>query len=130
MIKTKVRTYCGEEKMITALVDTGAQVNLVRRNLFDEEKLEPAKNIVDLRTIAGEKLGGGDNTMSLKVAFEVEDCCLSTRWEQCLAGEFYVADILVDMILSWSFLQGYRLAVAPHRRKLLCEYPSDDAGGG
>ena len=80
MIKTKVRTYCGVEKTVTALVDTGAQVNLIRRQIFDDDKFSPAKNAVDLRTIAGEKMGGGDKTLSLKVAFEVEDCQYVTVW--------------------------------------------------
>ena len=38
----KVRVRCGqEEKVVDVLVDTGAQVSLVRRGLFKEESLQP-----------------------------------------------------------------------------------------
>ena len=39
----KVRVRCGqEEKVVDVLVDTGAQVSLVRRRLFKEESLQPS----------------------------------------------------------------------------------------
>ena len=59
MMRTRVRTGLGEGKIVTALVDTGAQVNLIRKNLFGEEAFVPARHPVDLRSISGDKLEGG-----------------------------------------------------------------------
>ena len=43
----KVRVRCGrEEKVVDVLVDTGAQVSLVRRGLFKEEFLQPSRRPV------------------------------------------------------------------------------------
>ena len=47
----KVRVRCGrEEKMVDVLVDTGAQVSLVRRGLFKEEFLQPSRRPVRRRS--------------------------------------------------------------------------------
>ena len=41
----KVRVRCGrEEKVVDVLVDTGAQVSLVRRGLFKKELLQPSRS--------------------------------------------------------------------------------------
>ena len=45
----KVRVRCGrEEKVVDVLVDTGAQVSLVRRGLFKEEFLQPSRSVICL----------------------------------------------------------------------------------
>ena len=41
------------------LVDTGAQVSLVRRGLFKEEFLQPSRRPVRLKVANGEIMGGG-----------------------------------------------------------------------
>ena len=47
----KVRVRCGrEEKVVDVLVDTGAQVSLVRRGLFKEEFLQPSRRPVCLKS--------------------------------------------------------------------------------
>ena len=50
----KVRVRCGrEEKVVDVLVDTGAQVSLVRRGLFKEELLQPSRRPVRLKVAKG-----------------------------------------------------------------------------
>ena len=56
----KVRVRCGQEELVVdALVDTGAQVSLVRRGLFKEESLHPSRRPVRLKVANGEIMGGG-----------------------------------------------------------------------
>ena len=43
------------------LVDTGAQVSLVRRGLFKEESLQPSCRPVRLKVANGEIMGGGNH---------------------------------------------------------------------
>ena len=46
----KVRVRCGQEELVVDfLVDTGAQVSLVRRELFKEESLQPSSRPVRLK---------------------------------------------------------------------------------
>ena len=47
-MKTQVvsRGVC---KVVTALVDTGAQVNLIKKGLYEDDHCLPARNPVDLR---------------------------------------------------------------------------------
>jgi len=128
--RTKVKACWGDveqEKTVTVLVDTGAQVNLVNRGVFHDDAFEPAKKAVELRSISGEKMHGGDQLTTLKVDMEAKDWKTSKVWQQYLGGEFYLADIGVDMIVGWPLLHGHQLAVVPHRQQLLWEYP-DDSG--
>ena len=54
-------------RTVTALVDTGAQVNLIKEGLFDEEHCLPAKSPVDLRSISGNRVEGGTQVVALKL---------------------------------------------------------------
>ena len=125
-LRTKVKACWAEseqEKTVTVLVDTGAQVNLVNRGIFKEDAFEVAKKEVELRSIAGEKIQGGERVATIKVALEAKDWKTSKQWQQYLGGEFYLADIGVDMVVGWPLLHGHQLAVVPHRQQLLWEYP-------
>ena len=56
----KVRVRCGQEELVVdVLMDTGAQVSLVRRGLFKEESLQPSRRPVRLKVANGEIMGGG-----------------------------------------------------------------------
>ena len=52
----------GESKCVKVLVDTGAQVSLVRRGLFPSTSLRPARQPVALHTVGGQGLPGGRTT--------------------------------------------------------------------
>jgi len=124
-LRTMVSCGTGELQKLWVLDDTGAQVNLVNRKLFTQELFYPAKKPVNLRSISGDKVGGGGMITNLKIGLTVEDWWTGERWEQCLAAEFYVADIDNDIILGWLFLYGHWVGVLPHRKKLLWELGED-----
>ena len=66
----KVRVRCGrEEKVVDVLVDTGAQVSLVRRGLFKEELLQPSRRPVRLKVTNGEIMGGGTHEATISMEF-------------------------------------------------------------
>ena len=51
------------------LVDTVAQVSLVRRGLFKEESLQPSPRPVRPKVANGEIMGGGTNEATISMEF-------------------------------------------------------------
>ena len=125
----KVRVPCGQEELVVdGLVDTGAQVSLVRRGLFKEESLQPSRRPVRLNLANGEIMGGGTHEVTISMEFWEHERLnrpdLAKR--STLSGNFYVADITDwDMIMGYDFMVGNAIGALPHRATLVRE---DDEG--
>ena len=121
----KVRVGCGQEELVVhVLVDTGAQVSLVRRGLFKEESLQPSRRLVCLKVANGEIMGGGTHEATISMGFWKHERLnrpdLAKR--STLSGNFYVADITDwDMIMGYDFMVGNTIGALPHRATLVRE---------
>ena len=119
----KVRVRCGQEGLVVDfLVDTGAQVSLVRRGLFKEESLQPSRRPVRLKVANGEILVGGTDEATISMQFWEHECLnrpdLAKR--STLSGNFYGADITDwDMIMGYDFMVGNAIGALPHRATLV-----------
>ena len=70
LLPLRVRVACGQEELVVdVLVDTGAQVSLVRRGLFKEESLQPSRRPVRLKVANGEIMGGGTHEATISMEF-------------------------------------------------------------
>ena len=114
----------GEEKVLAkALVDTGAQVNLVRKGLVPGGYLQRSKNPVRLVAANSDVIAGGDRSVTLQVGLRGESVKSGQLTPLYLPGEFYEAEIDLDMILSYPWLREHALGVFPHLGSLAKDEP-------
>ena len=98
------------------LVDTGAQINLVRPGITP---LTPARHPLSLQTVDGSAMGGGDKVTRLELEIPV----LGEGPNLVFKDTFYCADMdpKFDLILSYPSLRTHKLGVLPHRNALVWE---------
>ena len=112
-LSTLVTTPSGESRVVRVLVDTGAQVNLVRTGVFSDIG-RPGQDPVRLQTVGGQLLGGGSRTLALDLHLVANDYGTSETYTHVVKDNFYIADITCDIILSYPFLRIRHNGVPPH----------------
>ena len=100
----KVRALCGEvEKVFDVLVDTGAQVSLVKAGLLPPECLTDSRKPVRLKVANGQYMVGGTKEAATGLQFvnhrELSRPDLGK--EILLQGRFYEAEMDWDMIVGY-----------------------------
>ena len=117
----------GTRRRARALIDTGAEANLVRRGWLSDEELLPARNPLTLITADGTQMAGGDKSFkgSLSLSamlrkFPEPASMPKTGGDvESFPVEAYAADISYDMILSYEWMAKHRLTIVPHLGCLL-----------
>ena len=116
----KVRALCGEvEKVFDVLVDTGAQVSLVKAGLLPPECLTDSRKPVRLKVANGQYMVGGTKEAAIGLQFvnhrELSRPDLGK--EILLHGRFHEAEMDWDMIVGYDFMMetdsGVLLKVLP-----------------
>ena len=112
----KVRALCGEvEKVFDVLVDTGAQVSLVKAGLLPPECLTDSRKPVRLKVANGQYMVGGTKEAAIGLQFvnhrELSRPDLGK--EILLHGRFYEAEMDWDMILGYDFMMDTDSGVLP-----------------
>ena len=96
---------------LRALIDTGCELNLIRRGLVGSEFFRPASTKYRLVTASGSLLLGGDNEITLGLVATGE----TSNSEEKLFFEFPTvlleAEISVDVILSFRWLVDFDIDV-------------------
>ena len=112
----KVRALCGEvEKVFDVLVDTGAQVSLVKAGLLPPECLTDSRRPVRLKVANGQYMVGGTREAAIGLQFvnhrELSRPDLGK--EILLQGRFYEAQMDGDMIVGYDFMMETDSGVLP-----------------
>ena len=112
-----------EEQVFKILIDTGAQVNLIRKDMIPDWMFTDAPEKLNLRTVSGQKLPGGERQVDLMLGFRQVmqgETMPDLRWEP---ATFYEADIRVDAILSHPWMVETKIGVFPHLRAMAVSDP-------
>ena len=112
----KVRALCGEvEKIFDVLVDTGAQVSLVKAGLLPPECLTDSRKPVRLKVANGQYMVGGtkEATIGLQFVNHRELSRPDLGKEILLHGSFYEAETDWDMIVGYDFMMETDSGVLP-----------------
>lgn len=113
VIKTKV-TCQTEEKNAKILIDTGAQPNLVRKNLFSPHLFKNSLHPLTLSAANGGRVEGGQKEIILTLTFRN----LTSGENMSFRGLFFEADIPLDMILSHGWMGKNKLVPVPEFTQL------------
>ena len=119
LLRVNARTLDGERKQLLALVDTGAQVNLYRYGLFEDNQTRPASKPLSLVTVDGTKLSGGQREVWLNIEFFATSEKQKMSWQEDAC--FLEGDIQVDLILGYPWLKTVQLGILPHKDALFFE---------
>ena len=91
-----------EKKKVRALIDTGAQINVIRRGLFPEESLQQAKKPLMLTLADGQAFGGGDKEIAATLYMGRQRNACIEPWKA--KAQFYVGEVKADAILGYPWL--------------------------
>ena len=112
----KVRALCGEvEKVFDVLVDTRAQVSLVKAGLLPPECLTDSRKPVSLTVANGQYMVGGTREAAIGLQFvsKRELSRPDLGKEILLHGRFYEAQMDWDMIVGYHFMTETDSGVLP-----------------
>jgi hypothetical protein len=118
-MRVQARGPDGQTHFINALIDTGAEVNLVRRGMLPSTYLLPAPKPLSLVTASGAKMEGGEREATLGLVLRREGGLGQGEGALWTApASFYEADIHVEAIIGFPWLEENQLGVFPHLRAL------------
>jgi hypothetical protein len=113
-----VTTSDGEKFQAKALVDTGAEVSLIKKDLVPEKFFTPAKNPLRLVAANNQKLSGGSLEVVAELQLQARNLENRDKLSIATPTSFYVADIEEDLILSFHWLAMRDMVVNPRQNGL------------
>ena len=102
-----------------ALIDTGAEVSVIRRDLVDKNFLRPSQNPVRLGAANSTQLCGGFHDVEVVLGFKATEVDENRATNLRIPLVAYDAAIKHDIILSYSWLAQYDGLVNPKRHGIL-----------
>ena len=106
------------QPLVLVLVDTGAQVSLVRRGLFPPEVTRDSEKTIRLLTAGKQPLQGGTREVPVDLIFKAISEDTGESVELKAPSVLYEADITDDVIVSYTWLGERELEVVPKQHGL------------
>ena len=109
----------GTSKSISALIDTGAEVNIVRRDLVDPSHFRRTKYPIRLGTANSTRLSGGDHDITVVLGMNGTEVDSKRAVDHRIPCRAYDAAISHDMIISYKWLAENNVILCPSQHGLL-----------
>jgi hypothetical protein len=114
------RLPSGRGQMLRILVDTGAEVNLVREGLLPHSEFSRAESRLHFTMANGQPMRGGTHSVQTQLIFSRHVGHIGVG-EFGISAELFEADIHVDAILGHPWLYRGKIAIHPHLHALSVE---------
>ena len=95
----------GQMRKLTALIDTGAEVSLIRQDLVSPDRFTLSKTPINLIAANGMALGGGDREVMITLQFRAENP--TSRQDEVVEMQgvrLYGASIEYELLLAYDWL--------------------------
>ena len=119
LVRSIIELSNGTAQKINALVDTGAEANLIREGLIPRECISPAETPLHFQTANRDTLAGGNEVAKVKLKLQLERNEMNQAEVMDFEVEFYEAKIQCDAILSFPLLSKEKLGIFPHHKALV-----------
>ena len=119
-LKMAVTILTGEDRYeCRALIDTGAEVNLIKRGLCDPKYNRESQRKLRLMAANNQRLGGGETEVEMKLRFEGVDSESNESVVVVTKTVCYEADIMDDMILSFEWCRERHMDICASEHGLV-----------
>jgi hypothetical protein len=96
-----------------ALLDTGAEVNLVRKGLVPSDAFQNSDSPLRILTASGDELDGGDKEVGLEIRFHGLDVDTKTKHMLLTPAKLFEANIEEDVIISYQWMGERDVRIGP-----------------
>ena len=119
MVKMNVFFENGISREVLALVDTGAEVNLIRRDIVDPKMFHDSAHPVRLGVANSTKLMGGGKDVHTLLSMKGVEMDTTQKVELRIPFVAYDANISHELILSYAWLAENDILVNPTKHGLI-----------
>ena len=109
----------GTSQNMEALVDTGAEVNLVNPKLINSQLFTPSSRPVRLGVANSHLLQGGSREVNMDITFTAIQFDTAKQVAVVLPCTAYDGEVTCDLILSYGWLAEHHILVNPRRHGLM-----------
>ena len=118
IIEGVLRLQDGSEVPVSALIDTGAEISLIRKGLVDGKYFHQSSRPKKFLTANEGVLDGGLEEVPCDVVMWGKCCATNENFGVMCPCSLYDANINVDVILSYEWLGKMKMDVCCHRHGL------------
>ena len=107
---------------VTALIDRGASVTLIRKGLFPDEYFQPAQHPTRLTAANGKRVVGGDREIRVQLRIKGFDLSTKKLVELVIPTTFIEAELpREEVILGYNWFRDREFNIFPRQHRILCK---------